>query len=128
MPELDETQRQRLVQEIRSARESLAPVAARFADALWSSGEDALSHAECLAMLPSFVNAEVRGENVLALYSTVKHHLDGCDSCSADYIELLQLTLADLDNQLLPTSPPPTFDLSFLPPVRETARRPVDQP
>lgn len=108
--------RTRIRARLRAPENKLPPALRRLADALWNPPADARSHQACLAALPQFVDAEIVGERVAELYPQVKHHLDGCDSCSAEYAELLDGAVAE-QKGLLPTPQTmPSPDLSFLSP------------
>lgn len=87
----------------------------RLGEALWSEPDPQLTHAECRAALPQFVDAELAGEPVAKSYVAVKHHLDHCDTCSAEYAELLETALAEEGGTLLKPNSVPRPDLSFLP-------------
>lgn len=109
---------------LRSPENKLPPALRRFANVLWNPAADPLAHDECLDALPQFVDDEIAGERVAEMYPDVKHHLDRCDSCAAEYAELLDGALAE-QQELLPTPqtlPPP--DLSFLAPAKPATAPP----
>ncbi|MCI0478852.1 MAG: hypothetical protein L0Y55_21630 [Anaerolineales bacterium] len=87
----------------------------RLGEALWSEPDAQLTHAQCRAALPQFVDAELENEPVAQTFAAVKHHLDQCDSCSAEYADLLETALADERGAVLEPNAMPRPDLSFLP-------------
>lgn len=108
---------------LRAQEHKLPSALQRLAGALWNPPAEGLSHEACRAALPQFVDDEIAGERVAETYAEVKHHLDECDSCSAEYAELLDGALAE-ERGLLPTPQiTPTPDLTFLP-----TRAPVTAP
>lgn len=72
---------------------------------------------ECRAELPSYVEAEVGGLPIGQRYPQVKHHLETCAECEAEYVIILQLALAE--EAALSAAPArlPSPNLSFLPPL-----------
>lgn len=80
---------------------------------LGESGAD-LSHEECLAALPTYVDAEVAGEPIAQKFPRVKWHLDGCEECSAQYAELLQVALTEQAGEIPVPAVMPEPDLTFL--------------
>jgi hypothetical protein len=84
---------------------------------LGESGAD-LSHEECLAALPTYVDAEVAGEPIAQNFPRVKRHLDACEECSAQYAELLQMTLAEQSGEIPMPLAIPAPDLAFLSPPK----------
>ncbi len=76
--------------------------------------QDDTTHAQCLADLPSYVGAELEDAPVARLYPVVQHHLDWCEECAAQYVELLEVALADMNDALPKPRVLPSADLSFL--------------
>lgn len=104
--------------------ENIPPSLQRLREALWGEPEDDISHAECRAMLPEFVEAEAAGEPVARHYPRIKHHLDHCDECGQEYALLLDLELAEARGDIefvsaVSTSTPRAFQDM----LRELARR-----
>ena len=113
----NETPQAALKRRIAQSGSSLPPETARLARAVLSLPDSTLTCETCRGQLPAYVEAEISGLPVLQHYADVKHHLDECTECGADYIALLQLAL-DEDVAPLPASAhPPAPDLSFLPPL-----------
>jgi len=105
-----------LRRKMRERGDELPPTVIKLARAiLGGSGAD-LSHEECLAALPAYVDAEMNGERIAEKFPRVKRHLDACEECSAQYAELLQVTLAEQAGEISLPTPIPTPDLTFLPP------------
>jgi hypothetical protein len=67
--------------------------------------------------LPRYVQDEVDDLNVAALYPRVRRHLDLCATCVAEYLELLDISLAGKRGELTVPTPFSRPDLSFLPPL-----------
>lgn len=67
---------------------------------------------ECRAQLPSFVEAEMAGEDAAALYPTVMDHLATCADCDAEYATLLDLLMKDAAGEL---PEPATYPKAKLP-------------
>jgi len=81
--------------------------------------EDALPCAECQARLPRYVIAQLDGVDVAEIYPQVARHLQDCPTC-AELAAEVRSTLALTDEgRLVEPASWPTFDLSFLPPVKE---------
>lgn len=81
--------------------------------------EGAASEMDCdeyRSWLPVYVEAEVSGFDVGQQYPEVRRHLDLCAECEAEYVDLLDSTLDEMnaDWSNIPVPPP---DLSFLPPL-----------
>jgi hypothetical protein len=72
---------------------------------------------ECRTWLPAYVDAEVGGLAVGWLYPEVKRHLDLCSECEAEYLEILELALAEDAGELPVPQGVPVPDLAFLPPL-----------
>jgi hypothetical protein len=49
-----------------------------------------------LSVLDQYVEAEIEGSNVLALWPTVAQHLQNCDACREDREGLIALTRRNL--------------------------------
>jgi len=90
--------------------------ALKLARAAFGDVDDALAHAECLAALPTYVDAEIDGARVAEEFSNVKRHLDLCEGCAMQYAELLEVALANQASQIPTTVTIPKPDLSFLAP------------
>jgi len=67
--------------------------------------------------LPSFVDDELAGTDVVAKYPDIKRHLDLCAACEQVYVELIQLAQAEATAAIPLTMSLPEPDLSFLPPL-----------
>ncbi len=74
----------------------------------------AMTHDECLALLPEFVDAEVNGYSAAQKYPQVKRHLDLCDSCQAEYIDALKFAQQEAQGAVPFPDRIPKPDLSFL--------------
>jgi len=96
------------------AEEFPAPLR-RLGNALWNQTDEPLSHAECLEQLPEFIDAELAGEAMAKRLPRVKHHLDQCDACSAEYAELLETEWAEQRGALARPTNMPRPNLDFLP-------------
>jgi RNA polymerase sigma factor (sigma-70 family) len=94
--------------------DDLSGAAPHLAQAIAGVPDSQLSCAECQAQLPGYIEAEINGFNVVTRYPAVKHHLDLCLECEAEYIELLDLALAE-DSVFESAIQPPEPDLWFLP-------------
>jgi hypothetical protein len=70
---------------------------------------------ECQSWLPAYVDAEVGGLTVGQMYPEVKRHLDLCPDCEAEYLEMLELALAEDAGELSVPDKLPVPDLTFLP-------------
>lgn len=79
--------------------------------------EDERAHAECLAQLPAYVDAEIDGAALVKKFSRVHEHLKTCESCAEQYTQLLAITLAEARDEIAFATPAPEPDLSFLPPT-----------
>ncbi len=97
----------------------------RLGDALWQPEQAQEAHAACLAALPEYIQAEVAGEPVAKLYAAVKHHLDRCDTCAAEYADLLQVALAEQQGLLPRPATTPRPDFSYLPSLSPLLRERV---
>lgn len=72
----------------------------RLGDALWGPVETDISHDECRAALPQFVEAQVAGEDAAAQFPRVQRHLDHCEDCGEEYALLVDLELAEQGGEL----------------------------
>lgn len=80
-----------------------------------------LSHEEARAWLRGYVDAELDGRAASKMYPDLKRHLDLCEECSPEYLELLETALLQ-DIDAWPAPPhTPRPDLSFLPKFTLTA-------
>jgi hypothetical protein len=104
----------RLRRKLRDQGNRLSPLLLKLALAAVGESENALTHQECIAALPAYVDTEVEGERVAEKFHRVKRHLDTCDSCSAQYVELLEVTLAQQAGQIHVPVTIPVPDLTFL--------------
>jgi hypothetical protein len=114
MPKLQRALQNKLRRALRERRVPVPPEIARLGKALWDEEDDALGHEECITALPAFVTAEADGLRVAELYPDIKRHLDRCDNCAAQYVDLLQLALAQVGDALPQPVAVPAPDLSFL--------------
>jgi len=80
-------------------------------------GDPAMTCEECQSWLPGYVDAEVSGLAVGQLYPDVKRHLDLCSECEAEYLEMLELALAEDAGEIPVPERLPTPDLAFLSPA-----------
>jgi hypothetical protein len=71
----------------------------------------------CQSWLPSYVDAEIGGLPAAQEYPQVKRHLDLCADCEAEYVEMLELALAEDAGELPMPEHFPTPNLGFLPPI-----------
>ncbi|MBI2616657.1 hypothetical protein HYW55_00825 [Candidatus Gottesmanbacteria bacterium] len=92
----------------------LPPQLRRFALAVFGGEETSVSHKFVLNALPSYVQAEASGDPVAKMFPAVKQHLDRCESCAQMYVELLDLSLAEIEGRLPVVLHLPAPDLSFL--------------
>lgn len=69
---------------------------------------------ECQEWQPNYIEAEISGLAVGKLYPKVKHHLELCSKCAADYIQMLEWAQEPERIQPFGVEIPPA-DLSFLP-------------
>ena len=104
----------KLRQSLRERGARLPAGISRLGYALWDVSDDTVAHEECIAALPVFVNAEVDGVHVAGLYPRVRRHLDHCESCSSQYVDLLQVAMADVGDALPQSEAMPSADFSFL--------------
>lgn len=61
----------------------------KMVNALANVTDTTMTHAEVLEFLPVYIAAELDGFDIRTLYPQVKYHLDHCESCEAEYAELL---------------------------------------
>lgn len=88
-----------------------------FARALIGTDDPDLSHSEFETQLPRYIAAEVGGLPAAKRYPDFRRHLDLCEDCEAEYIEVLQLALIDDAGELPMPASIPQPDLSFLPEI-----------
>jgi hypothetical protein len=113
----DETRQSALKHRVAHSGPSLPLEVARLTRAVMNVPDPTITCEACRMQLPAYVDAEVGGLPVAQRYPDVKHHLDECANCGADYIALLQMALTE-DAALLPIDDQtPVPDLSFLPPL-----------
>jgi hypothetical protein len=105
-----QTMRERLAQ-LRPAPSEVL----QLARALTSTVDSLITHEECQADLPAYIDAETTGRPAARMYPQVKHHLDLCPACESTYIEALQLALSEERGELPLLDQITTADLSFLP-------------
>jgi hypothetical protein len=113
MPRLIKSRQNKLRRALRVRHTQIPPEVERLGNALWDE-EDALDHEECIAALPSFVTAEADGLRVAELYPDIKRHLDRCDSCAEQYVDLFQVALVDVGDAMPQPEALPKPDLNFL--------------
>jgi len=97
----------------------------RLAQVIVEAPDAKLSCKECRDALPSYVDAEIAGEDTSALFPAVKQHLDLCHGCATEYVDLLEISLLETEGTLPIPDSYPSPDLSFLPtsvPAFEIAR------
>ncbi len=86
----------------------------RLGTAVWESTDTTVTHIECLSGLPEYIEAEVAGELVAQLYPNIKHHLDWCETCASEYLDLLEVALAEQRHALPKLETTVAPDLVFL--------------
>jgi hypothetical protein len=111
----EQTRRDTLRARLRAEPNKLPEELRRLGKALWAEGDAPLTHDECRAALPALVMAQVAGEPVTEFGPRVLQHLDACETCGAEYADLLETEWAAQRGELAvpQTIPPP--DLRFLP-------------
>lgn len=72
--------------------------------------------------LTAYVEAELNGQPVAALYPELKQALDECENCHTAYLELKELLQLVQKDELVEPAAPATFDFSYL--KRATAAPP----
>jgi hypothetical protein len=82
--------------------------------AVWQVEPGRRSHGECLATLPSFIEAEAGGQVHTAEFMRTSRHLHICPSCANMYFDLVRLTTADAHDGGPRLASVPPADLSFL--------------
>jgi hypothetical protein len=114
-----DSRRDELRRKLRQSGNSLPRHEEKLARAVFGVPDETLSHDQCIAALPDYVDAVIEGVRVAEKFPRVKWHLDSCAACTALYVGLLEGSLADLkDEHPLPEAIPEP-DLSFLPSPRE---------
>jgi hypothetical protein len=90
------------------------------------AGDDGhMTHAEALAQLPAYCEAERLGLPVAQHYPDLTAHLDVCPSCAQEYVALQEALSWQDDNPLPLPAPAPQPDLWFLQPRAERLRQAV---
>jgi len=107
-----------LRRQMRERGKELPSPVEKLARAVLGESDADLSHEECLAALPTYVDAEMAGERIADKFQRIKRHLDVCEECSAQYAELLQVTLAEQADEIPVPAAIPQPNLTFLQPVR----------
>lgn len=74
----------------------------------------------CQAWLPSYVDDEIGALPVQTLYPKVKRHLELCDECVVEYLEMRDWALLVDEGRLPQVVESAIPDLSFLPPLSLT--------
>jgi hypothetical protein len=72
-----------------AARADVPAPLQKMVNALANVTDTTMTHAEVLEFLPVYIAAELDGFDIRTLYPQVKYHLDHCESCEAEYAELL---------------------------------------
>lgn len=72
-----------------AARATIPAPLQKMVNALANVTDTTMTHAEVLEFLPVYIAAELDGFDIRTLYPQVKAHLDTCESCEAEYAELL---------------------------------------
>lgn len=67
------------------------------------------------ALLPEYIEAEIKGEPARRRFPDVARHLEVCATCAETYVDLLELALASEEEPLPVPVPLPAIDLGFLP-------------
>ncbi len=109
-----DAQRDALRRKMRERGGKLPPSLEPLARAVLGESESDVSHEECLAALPSYVDAEIAGENIADKFPRIKRHLDLCEECSTQYAELLEVALAAQEGEIRVSDVMPEPDLGFL--------------
>jgi len=109
-----DAQRDALRRKMREHRGKLPASFEPLARAVLGESEPDMSHEECLAALPSYVDAEIAGERIADKFPRIKQHLDLCEECSTQYAELLEVTLAAQEGEIRVSDVIPEPDLGFL--------------
>ncbi len=87
----------------------------RLAHAASGQRDRSMTCEECRAGLPAYVTDEVGDLPVAARYPEIKHHLEGCVNCEAEYVAILQLAILEDAGQAPAPVHWPVPDLTFLP-------------
>jgi len=82
--------------------------------AVYGLPDDRLTCRACRALLPDYLDAEMRGERLDARTAAVRRHLLLCQECSEIYALLLELAIVEARNELPDVEPPAPPDLGFL--------------
>ena len=114
MTESDNSRRAKLRQSLRKSGSKLPQDIRRLAKAVFDETDDDLSHQDCLATLPAYIETEMEGARIASQFPKVKQHLDTCAECAEEYAQLLEITLAERAGQISAVSIP-IPDLTFLP-------------
>jgi len=109
-----DAQRDALRRKMRERGGKLPPSLEPLARAVFGESEPDVSHEECLAALPSYVDAEIAGEHIADKFPRIKRHLDLCEECSTQYAELLEVALAAQEGEIRVSDVIPKPDLGFL--------------
>ena len=83
--------------------------------AVFDVPDERISHDDCQAEMPAFVDALVLGSPLSERLETVRHHVDTCASCGELFEELYRMTLAEQNGEIPIPAHIPAPDLSFLP-------------
>jgi hypothetical protein len=113
-PAIQEQQR-RILDRLASRRDILGESAlVHLIEAVLLVSDEELACAECRAHLPIYVDDEMAGLANIAGYTPVRRHLILCPSCSAVYVDLLEVSLLEERGALPRPSADDAPDLSFL--------------
>jgi hypothetical protein len=128
MAESDEARLNKLREALRERGKQLPSELLRLARAALGETNDGLSHEECIALMPEYVEAEIAGEPVAKKYRQVKHHLDICQDCAEQYAALLELQHAQRAGTIVTPETIPQPNLGFLRPQTVGTRIPQTAP
>lgn len=76
--------------------------------------DDRLTCRECLAALPTYIEAEIGGDVQRSEYRLIRRHLLLCRDCSSTYLATLEFALIERHGQFAKSVYYPGADLSFL--------------
>ena len=88
-----------------------------------ASDDGHMTHAEALAQLPAYCEAERLGLPVAQHYPDLTAHLDVCPSCAQEYVALQEALSWQDENPLPLAAPTPQPDLWFLQPRANRLRQ-----
>ena len=90
------------------------------------ASQDDIACVACLDQLEAYVNAQLAGDNYLALFPAVVQHLDSCVDCAESYALLYEVRLAENTAPLPAVAAEPEYMLSAATRLREALRQAVE--